>query len=206
MLWVRQWKWCGVSSFWSVSMTWWSGGPRNVMEVIMTSISVCQSELSGVAVEMWSLHWVWVILNPGVSPRTSWSCGVSSGAHQSNSHRCWILKAAFARQFFPAAFNCEASLIRQVVGVLGTVLLGVPLSLLVWVEGSRIKMLRGEKKKKKKGISPSWRAWVEDSEVTRAVCHCGGGEGGWSWLALVSLWKRDLANTAVIQCSLNACW
>lgn len=40
------WKWCGVSSFWSASMTWWSRGCRSVMGVIMTSISVCQPELS----------------------------------------------------------------------------------------------------------------------------------------------------------------
>lgn len=56
----------------------------------MTSICVCQQELSEVAVELWSchsLHRVWVILNPGVSRRTSWSCGVSSGAHQSNSQQ-----------------------------------------------------------------------------------------------------------------------
>lgn len=41
------------------------------------------------------------------------------------------VKSCLCPAAFPAVFNCEASLIRQVAGALGAVLLGVALSLLV---------------------------------------------------------------------------
>lgn len=156
MLWVRLWKWCSISSFWSVSMTWWSRGCRSVVGVIMTSISVCQTELSG-----WQLNCGPAI--PYIECGSFWTlvCLPEYGGtvvypvehiKVTASKVCWVLKAAFARQFFPAVFNCEASLIRQVA----------VLCYLEWLchfwFNLRAAELRCWGKKNPKINSPSWRA------------------------------------------------
>lgn len=189
-------------------MTWWSRGHRSVTGVIMTSISVCQQELSEVAVELWSCHSlprVWVILTLLCPPE-------HRGAVVCPVEHIWVTAnkvLSFKSCLCLGSFFLQCLIVKPHWSdkwwELSTVLKWL---CHLWFE-CRAAELRcwGEKKKKIQGNSPPWRVCVEDWEVTRAACHCGGGEEGWSWLALVSLWKSEgLANAAVIQCSLNACW
>lgn len=113
--------------------------------------------------------------------------------------KVFSLRCLYTGRFFPAMFDCAASLIRRGRSLRHGAA-GLVLSLLFLVESNCIEILRGEKK--------SWFPSTENchcqtltSSVPVAVMMMGKG---WSLLPC-ALFQTYWANAAVLQSSLGAC-